>query len=134
MAEFAQLCLQIPLTAIFIAVEKDMSDIYWPLSQNMAIYIYRACMQSRFRRACASAQSRRRLGCEYTQRIEICEESGKNIISQPQLESCACFLKNELSYECEKSQYRMGLLCLFYVFIYGQDAYCLNIAPTKEML
>ena len=34
MAEFAQLCLQIPLTAIFIAVEKDMSDIYQSFSKN----------------------------------------------------------------------------------------------------
>ena len=45
MAEFAQLCLQIPLTAIFIAVGKDMSDIYMPLSQNTDIDMYRACVQ-----------------------------------------------------------------------------------------
>ena len=41
------------------------------------------------------------------------------------------FKKKEFTCECDKSQYRISLLCPFYALIYGQNAYCLNIAPIR---
>ena len=87
----------------------------WTASSEFGTY--RLCEQRRFRRACASAQSRQNLRCSLIQAVNQEEPSDRKPDPWPLWMAGHAQLKFVMT-ECSKTQIRLtGLNCLFKFFI-----------------
>ena len=89
---------------------------------------YRLCEQRRFRRACASAQSRQNLRCSLIQAVSQEEPSDRKPDPQPLWMAGHAQLKFVMT-ECSKTQIRLaGLICSFeYCTTFSQFSVYLTI-------
>ena len=88
--------------------------LIWTASSELGTY--RLCEQPRFRRACASAQSRQNLRCSLIQAVSQEEPSDRKLDPWPLWMSGHAQLKFVMT-ECSKTQIRlMGLIYLIVLF------------------
>ena len=78
---------------------------------------YRLCEQRRFRRACASAQSRQNLRCSLIQAVNQEEPSDRKPDPWPLWMAGHARLKFVMT-ECSKTQIRLAGLIYIYIYIY----------------
>ena len=101
---------------ILIIIIKNISYIIWTASSGFCTY--RLCEQRRFRRACASAQSRQNLRCSLIQAVNQEEPSDRKPDPWPFWMAGHAQLKFVMT-ECSKTQIRLtGLIsyCRFWPF------------------
>ena len=87
-----------------------LSQYIWTASSEFGTY--RLCEQRRFRRACASAQSRQNLRCSLTQAVSQEEPSDRKPYPWPLWMAGHAQLKSVMT-ECSKTQIRLTGLILW---------------------
>ena len=110
----------------------------WTASSEFGTY--RICEQRRFRRACASAQSRQNLRCSLIQAVSQEEPSGRKPDPKPLWMAWHAQLKFVMT-ECSKTQIRLtglilSMLWLMHVTTWSSAAfvYCINWAEFCRTL
>ena len=94
-------------------VGKHLHALFWPRQANLVL---RLCEQRRFRRACASAQSRQNLRCSLIQAVSQEESSDRKPDPWPVWTAGHAQLKFVMM-ECSKTQIRLTGLISFLVFV-----------------